>query len=853
MSATHATPQVREQTETTRDSPAPVRSVRRPVPAWGLDINLYMRWLFVLGAGATYLLGATTLAPALLGGVIALFNAILYALRARRRYLPPLLIVAADYLFISLLIVLRGGATSEAYLLYALPIFYLGLCYGTAWTPVACVFTAGWYLATLYIGSGGDIARLQPTIALLGGHLIYFGCITIVVVGVLRHQARSRRNFEQLHARAREQVRRLEAISRITQQLNTAPTSNDIPRIIAEGTRDVIPFKNCRVHIIEQTPAGPRLPMVALYGPPIDGGMLMSGARQLQVGEGITGWVAQHGEPLLLANAADDPRALHVPGTPLTPNSLLAVPLCVGGAVKGVIALSQAGVGAFSSDDLQLMVTLANAAGIALTNIESRESLARQATTDAVTGLRHHGAFQAALAESLAAATRQGATLALVLFDIDGFRSYNERLGVAAGDEALRRVGRCLQQACAAAGGRLDETGAPQDACCFRIGGDEFALLLSGPLGPSEAAIQLARRTIQAAGAGDANDALGRISLSAGLAGFPADAATRHGLLDIAEAALYLVRQTGGNRLGLPDAAAKETLRLRRMVEEMVQASLAESGSPAAVRQLVAEAVEAGQHSRHAPLAQQLTTEALRALAAAIDAKDDYTRGHSERVAATAGEIGRWLDMGETAIEHLTSAARMHDIGKIGVPDGVLHKRGALTPLEQAIMATHPDIGADILAPIHTLREVVPIVRHHHEHFDGHGYPQGLAGAAIPLGARVVAVADALDAMITDRPYRRGMPITAALAELQKWAGSHYDPQVVAAVVTLYGSEGAGLALHGVLPLTDRPAVLPAATLALVANTPTLDLVMYPEPVELPVEFPMLHALMQDLADDAGE
>ncbi len=854
MSATHATPKVREQAESSRDTPAPVRSARAPISASGAELSLHLRWLLVLVAGTTYLLDTDIFATALLAGVIALFNATLYVVYRRGQRPPIQIIVPADYLFISLLILLRGGATSEAYLLYALPIFYLGLYYGVGGAISASGLAMVSYSATLVAGSAIPPVPAQFATA---GHvivrLIYFGIVTLAAVAVLRYQARSRQSFEQLHARDREQVRRLEAISRITQQLNTAPASQDIPRIIAEGTRNVIPFKNCRVHMIAQTPDGPRLPMVALYGPPIDGGLLMSGARKLRLGEGITGWVAQHGEPLLIANAVADPRAVHVPGTPQAANSLLVVPLHVGGQVKGVIALSQAGVGAFSTDDLQLMVTLANAAGIALTNIESRESLAHQATTDAITGLRHHGAFQAALADSIEAATRCTESLTLVLFDIDGFRSYNERLGLAAGDAALRRVGQCLQQACAAAGSTQDVTGEPQNACCFRIGGDEFALLLSGPAAQTDTAIRLARVAIQAAGTATPGDALGRIALSAGLAVFPTDAGTRYELLDTAEAALYLVRQTGGNRLGLPDAAAKETLRLRRMVEQMVQASLAESGSPAAVRHLVAGAVEAGQHSRHAPLAQQLTTEALRALAAAIDAKDDYTRGHSERVAATAGEIARWMGMNETTVEHTTTAARMHDIGKIGVPDGVLHKRTALTPLEQAIMATHPDIGADILAPIHTLREVVPIVRHHHEHFDGRGYPQGLAGDAIPLGARVVAVADALDAMITDRPYRSGMPIATALAELQKWAGSHYDPAVVATVVALYSPEGAGLALHGVMPL-GRPADVPSVPLHMVeTTTPTLDLVMYPEPVAVPLQFPLLHAIMQDQTLEIGE
>ncbi|HUS13824.1 MAG TPA: HD domain-containing phosphohydrolase, partial [Chloroflexia bacterium] len=663
---------------------------------------------------------------------------------------------------------------------------------------------------------------------------LYLLATAAIISVIAAQQQRTQRTMEQMHARASEQVRRLEAIQRITQQMNTVPTSADIVRLIVAETRDLIRFRNCRVHMVEQRGGGAWLPLAGFYGDLIDENALQTGALQLRVGEGITGWVAAHGRPVLAADASRDPRAMLLPGTPATPNSLLAVPLIVKTEVKGVIVLSQLGTGAFSEDDLQLMVTLAHAAAIALDNLESRDSLARQAETDAVTGLPHHGAFQAALAAALDTAEQQEESLGVALLDIDGFRSYNERLGTAAGDDALRHVATCLDRACQAASDAVGG-GGQSSACCFRVGGDEFALVLSGPQGQIDTALRITQDCIQSVCGGQDGEAMLQVSLSAGLAFFPVDALTRRELLDIADATLYLARQTGGNRLGLADAAAKETIQLRHMLEEMVHSSLAESGSPTAVQQRVADAASAGRSSRHASLAEQLTTEALRALAAAIDAKDDYTRGHSERVSATATELARELGLPGDEIRNIATAARMHDIGKIGVPDDVLHKRGPLTTTEQAVMATHPDIGADILAPISTLQATVPIVRHHHEHFDGTGYPQNLAGTAIPVGARVVAVADAIDAMITDRPYRRGMQITTCLTELGQWAGSHYDPAVVAAAVALYGPGGTGLALRGVLPMTLLTA-MPEAP-APPTGPHALELMMHPEPVNAPPNF----------------
>jgi putative nucleotidyltransferase with HDIG domain len=311
------------------------------------------------------------------------------------------------------------------------------------------------------------------------------------------------------------------------------------------------------------------------------------------------------------------------------------------------------------------------------------------------------------------------------------------------------------------------------------------------------AALHLGRRMVQAVAGLNSDDPLAQITASAGLAFYPADAPTRHCVVVLADAQLYLVRQGGGDRLGQADAVARETLTLRRNLEALVQTSLADSGSDSVVEYLVAETSVLHRQLRPAGLADRLTMEALRALAAAIDAKDDYTRGHSERVAAIAAELARALGCAVDEVERISTAARMHDIGKIGVPDHLLRGGRALTPAEKAEMARHPTVGAEILLPIHTLADVVPIVRHHHERVDGSGYPAGLRGEAIPFGARVLAVADALDAMITDRPYRRGMGVDAALAELRRHVGTHFWEPVVDAAWALYGPGGTGIALHG--------------------------------------------------------
>ena len=169
----------------------------------------------------------------------------------------------------------------------------------------------------------------------------------------------------------------------------------------------------------------------------------------------------------------------------------------------------------------------------------------------------------------------------------------------------------------------------------------------------------------------------------------------------------------------------------------------------------------------------------LVALARALEAKDDETEGHSERVTAYALRLGRALGLRREALEDLRRGALLHDLGKIGIPDAVLRKPGPLTEEEKALMRTHPLIGDRILEGLPALQGARGVVRHHHERFDGRGYPEGLQGEEIPLLARIFAVVDAYDAMTSDRPYRRALSHGEALAAIAREAGKQFDPQVV--------------------------------------------------------------------------
>ena len=181
---------------------------------------------------------------------------------------------------------------------------------------------------------------------------------------------------------------------------------------------------------------------------------------------------------------------------------------------------------------------------------------------------------------------------------------------------------------------------------------------------------------------------------------------------------------------------------------------------------------------------EELLVGTIKSLVRTLEARDAYTRGHSDRVAAVARIIARELGYSDSRIERLHLTGVLHDIGKIGVPDQVLNKPGRLNDEERDAIQLHPEIGYEILRSIPSLEDVLPGVLHHHECLDGTGYPHGLMAEEIPLGARILAVADAFDAMTSDRPYRAGMPVDRAIGILTDGAGRQWDADIVAAFLS---------------------------------------------------------------------
>jgi diguanylate cyclase (GGDEF)-like protein len=350
----------------------------------------------------------------------------------------------------------------------------------------------------------------------------------------------------------------------------------------------------------------------------------------------------------------------------------------------------------------------------------------RLALTDPLTGLGNHRHFQDELQLHLEQAAEAGVPLSVCLFDLDNFKQINDRYGHPVGDKVLAQVAARLRTA----------------GNAFRLGGDEFALVLPG-LGELDALEQM-ERLVQALGA-DTTEHGGTVSFSAGVATFPQHGTERGELVRVADISLYWAKAEGKNRVRVYQADRP----VAQHLEELVTGP-----------------------DRMARL------HAASALAGAVDARDAYVGSHSERVGALAAACASRFGMPQEQVELVRLAGRLHDLGKVAIPEEILRKRGPLTTRERQVVERHPQIGFGMLEPL-GVEPVATWVLHHHERWDGHGYPANLAGEQIPLGARLILVADAYDAMLSDRVYRPMMTSEAAVEELMRCAGTQFDPTVV--------------------------------------------------------------------------
>jgi diguanylate cyclase (GGDEF)-like protein len=399
-------------------------------------------------------------------------------------------------------------------------------------------------------------------------------------------------------------------------------------------------------------------------------------------------------------------------------------PLRLGNRCLGVISAQSYTERAYDESAVRLLAAIAEQMALAVQNARMFADAENRADRDPLTNIYHHRYLKTRLEEEVKRAERSGATFSVLMLDIDRFKLVNDNFGHPAGDEALRMLTAVLLATCRVS----DVVG--------RYGGDEFLTIL---VDSDEAhALNVAERIRHglAISVLELDGAHIPLSASIGVAEYPRDGRTASDLIATADAALYQSK-----RSGVPVGGPR---------------------SPASLPVVL--------KGNFAPVSELL---------AALLARDPTTRMHLEQVNQLAERYASVAGYSEAETDVLLLASVLHDVGKIAIPDQVLCKPSGLTSDERRLVKRHPEVGAMLLEHIPGFNEVARTVLHHHERYDGAGYPRGLAGDQIPKLSRVVSIIDAYSAMTDDRPYHKGMPQAAALAELRRFAGTQFDAEMV--------------------------------------------------------------------------
>ncbi len=421
-----------------------------------------------------------------------------------------------------------------------------------------------------------------------------------------------------------------------------------------------------------------------------------------------------------------------------------------------------------SSINLSLTTFFSNYMGMFIHNVQLLEQTSKFANTDNLTSLYNHRGFQEVLATELAKANDTKTPLSVVMFDVNNISKINRELGHAKGDEVIKTIAEKIKQNIRA----NDSAG--------RYGGDEIAVIM--PNTDTKDAKYLAEYITYCLSCCFVDD-VGPIKVSVGISTYPECTIDQEKLLILAEQAMF-ISQAKGYKEGMSAIVSSSDF---NFWDDMALNSFAEvlakrhSQIGINFEEELVHKFNQEEIINHNHLMEMVTS-----LAGAIDAKDPYTKGHSTSVSRYSEALARAVNLPEQEVERIKIGALLHDVGKIGIPESVLKKPGKLNDEEWEIMKQHPTIGAEkVLAPNEALRDLIPIVKYHHERLNGKGYPEGLKGNQIPLAARIVSVADAYHALVSDRPYRKGMAIEKACAILKEGAGEQWDSDLVRAFISI--------------------------------------------------------------------
>ena len=415
--------------------------------------------------------------------------------------------------------------------------------------------------------------------------------------------------------------------------------------------------------------------------------------------------------------------------------SLLYLPLVNKGEVIGILILGSKKATAYSPEQTMLLEHLALQIAAPIENSRLFTKAAEVARIDGVTELFNRRHFDERMHEEIDRHSRYGDTLSLLLIDLDNFKKYNDTFGHLAGDRMLVHTASLVKAA------------TRSSDLAFRYGGDEFAVIL--PNSSTMDAFNVAER-MRENFAREMSSRQLNLTISIGVASWPGDGTTLDEICNAADMALYYAKRTGQNRTSI----ASRTLFSLNEPNVSVNTE-----------------------------AEVLST--IYALAATLEARDKYTYGHSRRVSRYAVSVAEALNLPPEQVALISAAAILHDIGKVGIPDNVLNKIGKLSDDEWDLLKQHPMLSATIVGHVPSLSACLAAIKHHHERWDGTGYPGGLDGETTPVEARILAVTDSFEAMISERPYRKALSFKQAIAELEKCSGSQFDPVVVRAFIPI--------------------------------------------------------------------
>jgi diguanylate cyclase (GGDEF)-like protein len=555
-----------------------------------------------------------------------------------------------------------------------------------------------------------------------------------------------------LFAEEQRRARYLEFLNKVS---NTAISSQNAEQMLAEIVADIqqtFRYDHIGIGILDYATKEIEIRAEA-------GATARAVGKRLGLGSGILGRCARSGEMVL----AQDTTAGALQGILADAHSILCVPVAYGERLLGVLNVESRRENAFGQQEVLILRTLADLLATALHNSFIFQKLQQQSITDGLTGIKTRRFFLESLQGEWKRASRSGRPFSVVLIDLDKFKEVNDSMGHLEGDLVLARVGRLLEQKCR------------QSNVVARYGGDEFVVLMP-ETGVEQAQILSERLRLWLAT--DPMLSERRITGSFGVASFPLHGSTVEEIVRVADAGMYVSKHAGGNRVSTaeeflePESAVAQRQLLTAYIEGFLQR---EHTGPESVEELVATLRRmCGSLQSREPM-----LEALFVLARAVETREVHASGHGEATGRYCEMLGTELGLSEQEVRDLVCSARVHDVGKLIIPEKILAKPGPLTEDEYYLVKMHARISAEIVESIPDSERMQQIIRHHHERFDGSGYPDGLKGEEIPIGARVLAVVDAYTSMRTDRPFAPALSAEEAMVELEACSGTQFDGMIV--------------------------------------------------------------------------